>query len=246
MVKKAVIMAAGLGMRLNGHFDLKPKGFIVVGSYPIIERSIKILLRNGIEKIVIGTGYMSEHYENLAKEYPQIECVKSADYQTTGNVYTLYNMRRYINEDFILLESDLIYEERAIELLQNDDNTDIVLASGWTNSGDEFYIEVNENKNLVKMSKNKDELKNLYGELVGISKLSLATFKELCAWAKMYFKENIRVDYEFALSSISKKIPIAIKKIEDLIWTEIDNEEHLRSALKLIYPRIHEKEYEEV
>jgi len=62
----------------------------------------------------------------------------------------------------------------------------------------------------------------------------------------MYFKENIRVDYEFALSSISKKIPIAIKKIEDLIWTEIDNEEHLRSALKLIYPRIHEKEYEEV
>jgi len=246
MVESAVIPAAGLGMRIKDHFDLKPKGFIEVGNQTIIERSINILLENGIKKIVIGTGYMSEYYDELCNEYPKIKCVKSNIYKTTGNIYTLYNMRNYINEDFLLLESDLIYEERAIRILLNDSTKDIILASGWTHSGDEFYIEVDVNGNLVNMSKNKDDLNNLYGELVGISKISLVTFKLLCNWAELYFKKNMKIDYEYALSAISKKTPIVIKKVKDLIWTEIDNEKHLVRALKLIYPKIHEKEKDKV
>ena len=51
-VKTAVFMAAGVGSRLRGYIDNIPKGFLEIGNQPIIERSVKILMDHGIEKIL--------------------------------------------------------------------------------------------------------------------------------------------------------------------------------------------------
>jgi len=242
-VNCAVFMAAGIGSRLKGHHDSKPKGFLSIGGRPLIERSIEILLSNGVEKILIGTGYESAFYEALETKYPQIGCVKNSIYRESGSFYTLYNMRDRIDGDFLLLESDLLYEERAVTLIRSDERRDIILASGWTNSGDEFYIEVDEDGNLVNMSKDERELGSVYGELVGISKVSYSTFQELCSWAKENAETARTRDYEYVFSCIAKRIPIAIKKIEDLVWVEIDDQSHLQRALHIVYPRIMEKKH---
>jgi 2-aminoethylphosphonate-pyruvate transaminase len=239
-VSSAVFIAAGVGSRLKGHFDQKPKGFISIGDKPIIERSIHILLSNGIEKIFIGTGFKSEYYEALEDKYEQVRCVKNRIFRESGSFFTLYNMRDHIDEDFLLLESDLLYEERAISFIQSDRKENVILASGWTNSGDEFYIEVDENTNLVNMSKNKSELKNTYGELVGISKISFPAFQKLCRWAQSDIETASKRDYEYVFSLIAKQISIAIKKIDDLSWVEIDDLSHLDRALNLVYPKIRE------
>ena len=241
-VNTAVFIAAGIGSRLKECFDSRPKGFLPVGSQPIIERSINILLSNGIERILIGTGYKSEFYDELTEKYSQIECVKNVDYEKSGSFYTLYNMKNYVEDDFILLESDLLYEERAVTLLLNDDRKNIIIASDWTKSGDEFFIEVDEENNLAMMSKNKYELKNTYGELVGISKISYSLFKELCKWAQANIESAFTRDYEYAFNCIAETIPIAIKKIEGLLWVEIDDKAHLQRAHDTVYPRIREKE----
>lgn len=243
MIRTAVFMAAGVGSRLRGHFDSKPKGFIEIGNYPIIERSIIVLLKQGIENILIGTGFKSEYYEELARHYGQVTCMKNIEYERTGSFYTLYNLRHLITEDILLLESDLLYEQRAIFFLQNEPEPNIVLASGWTESGDEFYIEVDECQNLVNMSKKKEELNNAYGELVGISKISHSAFKTLCSWAEAHAEDAYRRDYEYCLCQLAKTVPIAIKKIEDLLWVEIDDESHLNRAIHTIYPKIKEIEH---
>jgi 2-aminoethylphosphonate-pyruvate transaminase len=239
-VSTAAFMAAGVGSRLKDHLNLKPKGFISIGDNSIIERSIQILISNSIKEILIGTGYESKFYETLEKKYSQVRCVKNREYERSGSFYTLYNMRKHIKEDFLLLESDLLYEERAITLIQSDTRENVILASGWTNSGDEFYIEVDKHFNLVNMSKNKHDLKNIYGELVGISKLSFSAFEELCRWALSDVETAFTRDYEFVFSRIAKKIPIAIKKIDDLLWVEIDDLNHLQRAINIIYPKIRE------
>jgi 2-aminoethylphosphonate-pyruvate transaminase len=244
MVTAAVIMAAGVGSRLRGHYNSCPKGFIRIGEVPIIERSINLLLRNGIERILIGTGYKSQFYESLGSRYQQIQCVKNKSYGYTGSFFTLYNIRKHIQNDFLLLESDLLYEDIAISFLQESTEKDIILASGWTRSGDEFYIEVDDGKNLVNMSKNKNDLNKTYGELVGISKLSYATFQSLCSWADSNIEIAYSTDYEYALSTVAQTIPIAIKKIDDLVWVEIDDGDHLERALSVVYPKIKEKESE--
>lgn len=55
MVDTAVIVAAGLGMRLKDRTKYKPKGFLVIGEKTLIERSVENLLEFGIKNIIIGT-----------------------------------------------------------------------------------------------------------------------------------------------------------------------------------------------
>jgi 2-aminoethylphosphonate-pyruvate transaminase len=239
MIKTAVILAAGLGSRLKDRTKLKPKGFLEIEGISLIERSIDNILSCGIEKIYIGTGYLSEFYDELSKKYYQIETIKTDKYKTTSSMYTLYNMKDKINDDFLLLESDLLYEKSALINLINDDKDDIILASGKTNSNDEVYIEIDENYNLINMSKNRDNLNSVYGELVGISKISIDRYKLMCdAFEK---QNNLKIDYEYVMVETAKENPFYVKKIDNLVWCEIDDETHLNRALNNILPKIKAK-----
>lgn len=242
MVETAVILAAGLGSRLKDRTNSKPKGFLVLDKLPIIEESIFKLRACGIKRILIGTGYLSEAYEELAGRSPDIICIKNPDFATTGSMYTLYNMKDSINYDFLLLESDLIYDKSGIITLLKDERKDLILGSGQTSSGDEVYIEANEKYNLVKMSKKRDELKSIYAELVGISKISVKTYQKMCKFAGDNFEKNPKLDYEYTMVGISKNTDFFVKKIDDFAWCEIDDEDHLKRAANIIYPRIKENE----
>ena len=58
--------------------DQKPKGFLQLGKKSIIEESIDKLIRNGIEKIWIVTGYQSGQFKELIKIYKStISLIKS-------------------------------------------------------------------------------------------------------------------------------------------------------------------------
>ncbi|MBT2601821.1 2-aminoethylphosphonate--pyruvate transaminase [Bacillus sp. ISL-53] len=242
MVKTAVILAGGMGTRLREKTENLPKGFLKLDDKPIIEQSILKLLEAGIETIIIGTGHLSEAYEQLTTKYPQIHCVRNDKYSTTSSMYTLYNVRGHVSEDFLLLESDLIYEKQALDRLVQQKKPDVILASGFTNSNDEVFLEIDENQHLVNMSKNKHDLKSIDAELTGISKISHQAFLAMCNYAKTSFLENPLLDYESALIGISKQITLYVDKLDQLIWCEIDNESHLLRAKQFIYPMIKMKE----
>lgn len=59
-ITRAVIIAAGRGIRLNEHSQEIPKSLITVGNRSIIETILSTLHRAGIEEVVIVTGYKSE------------------------------------------------------------------------------------------------------------------------------------------------------------------------------------------
>ncbi|WP_322906543.1 2-aminoethylphosphonate aminotransferase [Paenibacillus campi] len=244
MVKTAVILAAGLGSRLKEQTTYKPKGFLQIDGCPIVERSIQLLRESGIQQIWIGTGYLAEHYEQLAQNYDGVGCVYNEKYSESGSMYTLYQLRAHLNEDFLLLESDLLYDRAALLNIQADSRDDIVLASGKTESGDEVYIETDEDGCLVALSKRPEVLNRVDAELVGIARISSATYRSMCRWAEQQFAECLNVDYEHALVAASRQKPIAVNKIEALIWCEIDDAQHLQRAQTIIYPQIKARETE--
>ncbi|MCJ7554022.1 MAG: sugar phosphate nucleotidyltransferase, partial [Ignavibacteriaceae bacterium] len=175
-VRLAVILAAGIGSRLRGIVEDKPKGFMQFGNKPIIEESITKLIRIGITKIIIVTGYHSKYYDKLKEKYPFVVTIKNQHFENTGSMYSLFTAKELIDNDFLLLESDLIYEYNALQVTQNSAFSNCILLSGITNSGDEVYVGIHENR-IVNLSKNPDEIKKLGGELVGISKISDDLYK---------------------------------------------------------------------
>ena len=66
MIDTAVILAAGMGTRLQGEVTDRPKGFLELGGQPIIAESIQALADAGIGDVVIVTGHCAGHYDDLA------------------------------------------------------------------------------------------------------------------------------------------------------------------------------------
>lgn len=242
MIKTAVILAAGLGSRLKEITKDKPKGCICIDDIPIIERSILLLIELGISNIIIGTGYLDKEYEKRIKKYPQINCIKNDHYKDTGSMYTLYNLKEHVNSDFLLLESDLIYEKKALLEILGDNNEAVILASEISNSSDAVFIESDQQSNLINMSKEKELLRRIDAEFVGISKINLDTFKKMCDYFNTKILIDPKINYEDVLLVVSKGAKIYVHKVNNLLWSEIDDENHLQRVINEIYPQIKVKE----
>jgi choline kinase len=230
-ITTAVFMAAGLGTRFGEQTELKPKGFIPFKGIPMVERSIQTLIDCGIKRIIIGTGYHKEYYEALAGKYSGIECVFSPRFAETNSMYTLWNCSEAIgDESFILLESDLVFEKRAVTELINCDFESAMLITPVTKFQDQYYVQMNEKCELINCSVNKDEI-TPSGELVGIHKIGNSFYKILCSEYEKIVDKKPKLGYEFQLLYVSQRItPMHVLKLENLQWYEIDDEQDLKYA----------------
>ncbi len=237
MVKTAMIMAAGMGTRFGHYTDLVPKGFVSIGNKPMILRSIDILLSCGIERIVIGTGYRREVYDDLKKDYPMIETCFSPRYAETNSMYTLYNTRELLgDDDFLLLESDLIFESKAIRSLLECKEPDVMLISPVTKFQDQYYVEHDSNHILTSCSVHKEEL-DAKGELVGIHKLSCSFYKKMCSDYGRIVSDQSKLGYEYELLRMSRDVsPVYVLNVPGLKWYEIDDESDLVYAERHVLP----------
>ena len=238
-MKTAVILAAGMGTRLReAHTDM-PKGFVELGGKPIIEQSIARLEKAGIKDIVIVTGYAAEYYHKLAVRYEGlIRVVHNPDYADSGSMYSLFCARDVVDAGFLLLESDIVYESRALDVLLDHESPDTILLSGPTNAGDEVYIEA-PNGLLVNMSKNRTKLGSVAGELVGITKISHDLYRLMNHLARERFRDSLHYDYETdCLVAAAQSWEIVCPVVADLVWAEIDDPDHLERARNEVLPRL--------
>lgn len=220
-----------MGTRFGQHTKLMPKGFIPFRGKAMVIRSIETLIACGIKRIVIGTGYHKEYYEALQVQYPQIECCFSPRFAETNSMYTLWNCRDRIGaDDFLLLESDLVFEKRAVESLLDCPNESTMLITPVTKFQDQYYVEMDEKQILMNCSTDPSTL-NFIGELVGIHKITNDFYNSMCReYAKM-IEEKPKLGYEYELLDISQRIqPMKVLCIEGLQWYEIDDEEDLKFA----------------
>lgn len=241
VVPSAIILAAGMGVRMQELGTQMPKGYICLGTRVILEESISHLVAVGIRHIVIVTGHLAEFFEPLSAKYDGIvQLVHNPLYAESGSMYSLYCARHHLDEDFLLLESDIIYERKALTSCLERPDKNIVLLSGCTNSSDEIFVETNLEGHLVSMSKNRDDLgAAIAGEFVGISKISQRLFGVMLSSAKESFLTTRHVDYETdCLVSSAGLVAVNCHLVEDLIWSEIDDASHLGRARNVIYPRL--------
>ena len=242
MIKQAVILAGGMGTRLKDITKEMPKGFLEIDEIPIVEQSIQKLIASGIEEIIIGTGHCNEWYDDLAKKYHIIKTIKNENYENTSSMGTLEVCAPLIKDEFLLLESDLIYDEVGLKVLINDKRDNVILASGKTNSFDEVYLDFDENGILTKVSKNIDEIASPNTELVGIVKISKDILNQMVEFYINNREEYAKIDYENVLEILAKENPIFVNKINYYSWAEIDDERMYQRAVNEIYPRIIESE----
>lgn len=239
---QAVILAAGMGMRLNSVVADVPKGLVEVGGQALVARSVENLRFFGVDEIILVTGYQSERYEAFAKDKAYVTLVHNDQYLSSGNMYSFSLTRDILKGDILLLESDVIYEKRALDCMINSSCESGVLLSGFTGAGDEVYVSAS-NGRVDGISKNKDGLGCVVGEWVGISKVSQSLQLAMFDWADKQFETSLLGDYESdCLAEVAQHQPIAFEKVEDLAWSEMDDAQHYQRMTQTVLPRVLEND----
>mgnify|MGYP003374314943 CR=1 FL=1 len=244
MIKTAIILAAGMGIRISDIIHNIPKCFINIGEKTLIEYSIEKLIASGIEEIIIGTGYADNKFNDIIDKYKIIKTIKNYDYENTSSMATLFACLNKCNNDALVLESDLLYDSIGLHVLINSPYSNLMLLSGVTNSTDEVWVEKDNNNFLKNLSKDKSKINNFAGELVGITKLSKEFQQELISLYNSNVEFYKKQDYESVIAEVSKKTNSKVKlhKIENYVWCEIDCLQHLDRAKNYIFPLLLENE----
>lgn len=121
---KAVILAGGLGSRLQPLSKIMPKALAPINGIPILEQQIHQLINLGIEEVLILTGYkasMVEQYLLYMKFEKSIKCIETPEGFTPAE--RLLFSEREIGQDFLLLYCDnLISDDKNIRRVIASDN----------------------------------------------------------------------------------------------------------------------------
>jgi histidinol-phosphate/aromatic aminotransferase/cobyric acid decarboxylase-like protein/choline kinase len=115
---QAIILAAGMGSRLGKYTAHNTKCMLSINGKTLIERALDAINNADIRECIIVVGYKKEHVISfLGNRYKNINIryISNDIYNKTNNIYSLYLTKELlVQDDVLLLESDLIFEERVI------------------------------------------------------------------------------------------------------------------------------------
>jgi bifunctional UDP-N-acetylglucosamine pyrophosphorylase/glucosamine-1-phosphate N-acetyltransferase len=114
---KAVILAAGEGLRLQPITLTRPKHLISVGGKPILEHCLNALKASGIDEAIIVVHYMADavrkHFGDGSRFGLKIEYVMQEAIVGTGNAVVV--VEPYVNDKFVLVYGDLLFTSEAVK-----------------------------------------------------------------------------------------------------------------------------------
>ena len=238
---QAIILAAGMGKRLGEYTRNNTKCMVPVNGTPLIDRMLNQLSRLNLNRVVIVVGYEGKklmEYVGEERNGLRIEYIENSVYDRTNNIYSLALAKKKMQEDdTLLLESDLIFEDSMLSLLLENPFPNLALVAKYETWMDGTMVCIDKDCNIVnfvtKAAFNYHHIDQYY-KTVNIYKFSRTFSRDkyipfLEAYTKAVGKneyyENVLRIITFLNSEELKAFPVGHRK-----WYEIDDKQDLDIA----------------
>ena len=249
---QAIILAAGMGKRLKELTQNNTKCMVKVNGVSLIDRMLHQIQKQNVERIVIVVGYerekLKEYIATLGITTP-ITFIDNPIYDKTNNIYSLSLASNYLCEDDTLLfESDLVFEDSVLDSLVRDPRPTLALVDKYESWMDGTCVKLDKDDNIEAFVPGKkfkfDEIKDYY-KTVNIYKFSRDFSKThyvpfLDAYQKAlgeneYYEQVLRV-----ITMLDDPV-IKAKRLSGQKWYEIDDIQDLDIATSIFTPDEDEK-----
>lgn len=237
------MLAAGMGRRMRKQTENHTKCMITINGKTLLLRAVEALKKAKINKLVLVVGYkydVLQEYIDSEQEFKdmEIEYVYNYDYSSTNNIYSLFLAKDHlVQDDTILLESDLIFEDSLIEDLVNDSRKNLVVASKYEQWMNGTVIVINDKDNVVdfiEKEKFRYEDVDKYYKTVNIYKFSKEfSQKQYLPFLDAYLTAyGTNQYYEQVLKILShiRNSELEAYRLNNTNWYEIDDTQDLDIA----------------
>lgn len=239
-VKTALLLAAGTGSRLRPLTLDLPKCLTDVSGISILGRLLKNLRAAGIRRLVVVTG----HLDRCVREYLalhagdlQVEYVSNPIFATTNNIYSLWLAREAIQEPFLLVESDLVFEDAMLQRMLTPNKIAVSPMQPWMN-GTTVELNATDCVSTFRLAESPSNARQY--KTVNAYSLDLQSWRAAVERLSQYVAESrVGVYYENIFADM---VEANVLKFDAVIfdedrWCEIDTLGDLTKA-ELLFPRV--------
>jgi choline kinase/phosphatidylglycerophosphate synthase len=237
MVRKALIIAAGQGSRLRKNEKDAPKPLRKVAGLPLLERTIRTCKRAGISEFVIVVGFDKDRIingVNAKRLGVKIDFVENTDWEKSNGLSVLA-AKDHIHENFILLMSDHIFDQKVLEKLIETPLRDKTALLAVDYKIDSIFDIPDATKVVVENDQVKAIDKSLpeYNAIdTGMFLMSPEVFEAL---------EAVKVNGDCALSdgirNLAAEGTMGTFDIGDGTWQDVDTKPALKHAEKMLFDK---------
>jgi choline kinase len=243
---KAVMLAAGLGLRLGRGEDYMPKVLLQFGGETLLRRHVRFLQFFGFSELVLGVGHQAEKiYDGISDIGAGgfVRTVHNPEYHK-GAMTTLWALREEFRtgEPVVFMDADVLYDHRLMARLIESQVANCFLMDRNVDPGEDPVRLCFRNGRLVDFHKRPTIEHDTQGEWIGFLKLTPEMARRVPGAAEPYIrKAESGVIYEPSFRDLLLSEPegsFGVEDITGLPWIEIDFEEDLVRAESEILPRL--------
>ena len=244
---QAIILAAGMGKRLKDYTKNNTKCMVEICDETLIERTLKQLAQRNFSRVIVVVGYkgneLKQFIESLQMQLP-ILFVENVDYYKTNNIYSLYLAKDYLcQDDTILLESDVIFEDSVLDALIDDSRDTLALVDKYEGWMDGTCLKLRDDDSIEGFVSGKClnyEEKDVYYKTVNLYKFSKNfSVSHYVPFLEAYVKalgNNEYYEQVLKVLSVLDNPGIFAKRLEGQKWYEIDDAQDLEIATSMFAP----------
>ena len=246
---RAIILAAGSGLRLNQHTIDIPKALLDLNGKSILERQISLLREYGVNEIFVVTGYKREKY--VLKD---IEYIFNPRYSETEQLASMMAARTKIFDDVLVIFGDILFDSQILQqILASNDDIAMAIDLNWEKSYNDGLcnshpldepVLINQKKVLRISYKQTDTMieNQTVGEFLGVIKLSANGSRTIIKKYEELEKSHVGRFHDANSLEKAKLADILQELIDSKIeisfipvngkWCEIDTPKDLERARK--------------
>ena len=233
-VMKALILASGLGKRLRPLTEKNPKALIHLGKKSILERMVRLLIKNNVVDIIITTGHLENQIKDFIKtKFPSLNVtyINNPIYDKTNYIYSLWLARDAVgDDDIVLLHSDMVFEPGLLKKVIVFKDSGVLVKKSLPYPQKDFKASIE--GGLVSKIGVSIEGENLRF-LAPVYKFKNADFRKFLIKIDNFIKEGKTNSYaEDAFNEISGQIKLHPIYFDNEFCMEIDDFDDLKTAKK--------------
>lgn len=227
---KAIILAAGVGSRLNPITKSKPKCMVELFGKSLIQHQIDAFRSCGIDEIIIVRGYKSEMIN-----FDGIKYYENPNYNTTNMVETLFCAKNELNDSVIVSYGDIIFEKQVLEsLLKSNSGISIIVDKNWKNLWHRRFTDpLNDAESLVldslgriqELGQKVSSYEKICGQYIGLMKFQGNDLDFIKS-----FYENSKKLSENGKNPLNEKIPFVKSYMTDFLNSLIKQKKQIDSV----------------